>query len=488
MPSLDSIITFSTLAALVQLGIIISVILRVMLTRHPPGSAFAWILITTLLPYFGFILYLLFGERPIGQLRATRFRKHLAHLKELSHQKLTPTGPLPRHLARHRTLIHLATRMGNLPVTSGTEIRLLSFSDDTFAAIISDIEAACSSIDMEFYIWHPGGEADKVAASLLKAHERGVRVRILVDDFGSRAFLKSDTCRAFRNAGIEVAKAMPMRLLHFFGLQRVDLRLHRKTIIIDNEIGYTGSLNMIDPHTYDAARTVGPWVDAMVRLTGPAVQSLRATFLIDWAIQPDGDPSDLERVHSVPPIPQLGTATIVTVPSGPYGQKDPNLYLLLDTINAARFNITITTPYFVPNEGLATALLSAAYRGVKIRLIVPANADSKAVTWAARRYFDDMLSAGVEVLLYNGGLLHTKSISVDDEYAVFGTVNFDNRSIHLNFEMMLLIFDAGFIHDLKKLHDSYAEQCSRLDPETWYRRPVSERLKEGACYLISPLL
>ena len=449
MPSLDSIITFSTLAALVQFGIIISVILRVMLTRHPPGSAFAWILITTLLPYFGFILYLLFGERPIGQLRATRFRKHLAHLKELSRQKLTPTGPLPRHLARHRTLIHLATRMGNLPVTSGTEIRLLSSSDDTFAAIISDI---------------------------------------LVDDFGSRAFLKSDTCRAFRNAGIEVAKAMPMRLLHFFGLQRVDLRLHRKTIIIDNEIGYTGSLNMIDPHTYDAARTVGPWVDAMVRLTGPAVQSLRATFLIDWAIQPDGDPSDLERVHSVPPIPQLGTATIVTVPSGPYGQKDPNLYLLLDTINAARFNITITTPYFVPNEGLATALLSAAYRGVKIRLIVPANADSKAVTWAARRYFDDMLSAGVEVLLYNGGLLHTKSISVDDEYAVFGTVNFDNRSIHLNFEMMLLIFDACFIHDLKKLHDSYAEQCSRLDPETWYRRPVSERLKEGACYLISPLL
>ena len=123
---------------------------------------------------------------------------------------------------------------------------------------------------------------------------------------------------------------MPMRLLHFFGLQRVDLRLHRKTIVIDNEIGYTGSLNMIDPHTYDAARTVGPWVDAMVRLTGPAVQSLRATFLIDWAIQPDGDPSDLEWVHSVPPIPQLGTATIVTVPSGPYGHKDPNLYLLLD--------------------------------------------------------------------------------------------------------------------------------------------------------------
>ena len=488
MASLDSIITFSTLAALVQLCIIIGVILRVMLTRHPPGSSFAWILVTTLLPYFGFILYLLFGERPIGQIRATRFRRHLARLKELSHQKLTPTGPLPRHLARHRTLIHLATRMGNLPVTSGTEIVLLSSSDDTFAAIIRDINSARHSIDMEFYIWHPGGEADRVAASLFKARERGVRVRILVDDFGARTFLRSETCRAFRHAGIDVAKAMPMRLLHFFGLQRVDLRLHRKTIIIDNEIGYTGSLNMIDPHTYDAASTVGPWVDAMVRLTGPAVQSLRATFQIDWAIQPDGDPSDLERVHAVRKIPQFGNATIVTVPSGPYGHQDPNLYLLLDAINAARFNITITTPYFVPNEGLATALLSAAYRGVKITLIVPSRADSWAVTWAARRYFDDMLAAGVSILLYNGGLLHTKSISVDDEYAVFGTVNFDNRSIHLNFEMMLLIFDTDFIQDIKKLQDSYAEQCSRLDPGTLRNRPMSERLKEGACYLISPLL
>lgn len=488
MPTLDSIITFSTLAALAQLAIIVGVILRVMLTRHPPGSSFAWILITTLLPYLGFILYLLFGERPIGQIRARRFRKLLAHLKELSRHKLTPTGPLPLPLARHRTLIHLATRMGNLPVTSGTRITLLTSSSATFSAIIDDINNAQNSVDMEFYIWHPGGEADRVASALLKAHARGVRVRILVDDFGSRLFLKSNTYKTFCKEGIEVATAMPMRFLHFFGLQRVDLRLHRKTIIVDNEIGYTGSLNMIDPHTYDAARTVGPWVDAMVRLTGPAVQSLRSTFLIDWAIQPDGDPSDLERVHTSFKIPQPGTATIVTVPSGPYGHKDPNLYLLLDAINAARFNITITTPYFVPNEGLATALLSAAYRGVKITLIVPAKADNKAVTWAARRYFDDMLAAGIEVLLYKGGLLHTKSIAVDDEYAVFGTVNFDNRSIHLNFEMMLLIFDSEFIQDIKKLHDSYAEQCSRLDSETWYRRPMSERLKEGACYLISPLL
>ena len=473
MPSLDSIITFSTLAALVQLGIIISVILRVMLTRHPPGSSFAWILITTLLPYFGFILYLLFGERPIGQIRATRFRKHLAHLKELSHQKLTPTGPLPRHLARHRTLIHLATRMGNLPVTSGTEIRLLSSSDDTFAAIISDIEAARSSIDMEFYIWHPGGEADKVAAS------RRLRLARLPQE---RHLQGVPQCRDRSRQGH--AHAAPALLRPSARRPAPPPQDHRHR--------QRDRLHGQPEHDRPAHLRRRAHRRPLGRRHGPPHRPRRAEparHLSDRLGHPARRrPSDLEWVHSVPPIPQLGTATIVTVPSGPYGHKDPNLYLLLDAINAARFNITITTPYFVPNEGLATALLSAAYRGVKIRLIVPANADSKAVTWAARRYFDDMLSAGVEVLLYNGGLLHTKSISVDDEYAVFGTVNFDNRSIHLNFEMMLLIFDAGFIQDIKKLHDSYAEQCSRLDPETWYRRPVSERLKEGACYLISPLL
>lgn len=487
MPT-ESFPLLGTIAALLQLCIIVGVILRVMLTRHPPGSSFAWILITTLLPYFGFILYLLLGERPIGQMRAKKFRTVLHRWKEITQHKLTPTGPLPPNLAQHRTLIHLATRMANLPVTYGTKLELLSSADATFSSIITDINQASNSIDMEFYIWAEGGYADLVSQALLNARKRGVKIRILVDDFGARSFLKSDTLIEFKKAGILVSSAMPMRFLRFFGLQRGDLRLHRKTVIIDNLIGYTGSLNMIDPHTYDVARTVGPWVDAMVRLTGPAVQSLEATFLVDWAIQPDGDPSDLQRSEADISVEQPGSATIVTVPSGPYGTHDPNVYLLLEAINAARFHITITTPYFVPNEVLATALLNATHRGVKITLIVPAQADSYAVTWAARRYYDDMLSAGVRILLYHGGLLHTKSIAVDDEYVLFGTVNFDNRSLHLNFEMMLLIFDSDFVTDIKKLHNSYAEKCSPLDPTTWRDRPISERLKEGACYLISPLL
>lgn len=480
--------TLTILAALLQFAILTGVVLRVMLTRHPPGSSFAWILLTAVLPYLGFVLYLMFGERPVGQLRARRYRKMFDRWGRQSRHKLTPTGPLPPHLALHRTLIHLATRMACLPVTFGSQLKLLSTTEEMFDSIIEDINNAEKSIDMEFYIWAPGGETDNVANALLKAHQRGVRIRILVDDFGAREFLSSNTCRYFKEAGISVASAMPMKFLRFFGLQRADLRLHRKTIVIDDRIAYTGSLNMIDPNSYDAAKTVGSWVDAIARLEGPAVMSLKITFVNDWALQPDGDMSDIEPPRDHAPILQKGHASVVTVPSGPYTQREANLYLLLEAINGARHSITVTTPYFVPNEVLSAALLNAAYRGVDVKLIVPENADSAMVGWAGRRHFHDLLEAGAQILSYRGGLLHTKSIAIDDEYAVFGTVNFDNRSLHLNFEMMLLIFDTDFLQALKKLHEHYESQCSLIEAKSWAKRPLSDKLKEGAAYLLAPLL
>lgn len=485
---MDNFDTLTILAALIQFAILTGVVLRVMLTRHPPGSSFAWILITAVLPYLGFILYLMFGERPIGQIRANRHKKMFERWGLRTRHKLTPTGPLPAHLARHRTLIHLATRMACLPVTFGSKLKLLSTTEEMFSSILSDIRQAKKSIDMEFYIWAPGGETDKIADALLDAHARGIKIRILVDDFGAREFLSSRTCSYFREAGIAVASAMPMKFLRFFGLQRADLRLHRKTIVIDDRIGYTGSLNMIDPNSYDAAKTVGSWVDAMCRLEGPAVMPLKVTFVNDWALQPDGDMSDIEVEKPKDPIPQQGKGAVVTVPSGPYTQREANLYLLLQAINDAHYSITITTPYFVPNEVLSAALLNAAYRGVSITLIVPEKADSAMVSWAGRRHYHDLLEAGVRILSYHGGLLHTKSIAIDDEYAVFGTVNFDNRSLHLNFEMMLLIFDTDFLQALKKLHEQYSTQCSQIDATSWSNRPLSDRLKEGASYLLAPLL
>lgn len=484
----EALTLWGSFAALLQLLIVAAVTLRVMLTRHPPGSAFAWILLTAILPYVGFVLYLLFGERPIGRIRARRLRKSLDMWAKIGRHRLTPHGPLPPRMVRHRTFIHQATHVGGMPLTSGSDVRLLGSSDEAFAAIAAEIDGAKRSVDLAFYIWESGGAVDAIESRLIAAARRGVKVRILVDAFGSRAFLRSPQKTRLTAAGVRVASAMPLRFLWIFGLQRADIRLHRKVVVVDRRVGFTGSLNMIDPMEYDAAKTVGPWVDAMVRFEGPAVLSLQGLWDFDWALQPDGDASDFEYVYGTTEHPQTGRADVVAVPSGPYARQDQGLLLVLGAIGHAEYSLTIVSPYFVPNEAVVLALQNAVLRGVDVKLIVPHKTDSRFVSWAARRYFDDLLTAGVKILYYEGGLLHTKSITVDDECALFGSLNIDNRSMHLNFELTMLIFEPGFVRELNALHARYEASSTPIDPNRWRERPIKERLKEGASYLISPLL
>ena len=208
----------------------------------------------------------------------------------------------------------------------------------------------------------------------------------------------------------------------------------------------------------------------------------------DWALQPDGDPSDFVSDYLQKRIPNTGSADMIVVPSGPYQAGDRNLFLVIEAINQAQHALTITTPYFIPNEAVVTALLNAALRGVKVTLIIPEQCDGALTTWAARRYFDDLLLGGIRILLHRNGLLHTKSIAVDGEFAVFGTLNIDNRSMHLNFELMSVILDPHFVGRLELLHRRYEEESSAIDAAAWRRRPLSVRLREGFSYLLSPLL
>ncbi len=489
----EPFLSWAFFVALLQVLIILGVTLRVILTRHPPGASLAWILITTVLPFVGFALYLVLGERPIGRFRAWRFRRW----KKTQPRNVTARGedPLLEHplSERLRPLFRLASACGDEPVTGGNALLLLPSPQSSFEAIIEAIDAAHARIDLAFYIWAEGGETQKVADALHQARRRGVRIRLLVDDFASRAFLESETARAFREDGMSVSSAMPMTLLRIFGLQRADLRLHRKLIVIDERIAFTGSLNMIDPATYDAAKRVGDWVDAMVRIEGPAVKSLQHVFETDWWLQPDHESGDAINIEVTPlglikgSYPK-GHGAVVAVPSGPNMPHDPNLHLLLETFNRANDTIVITTPYFVPNETLAHALLNALYRGVRVTIILPEKDDSLLVNFASRRYFDDLLSAGAEVLLYQKGLLHTKSVMVDEQFALFGTVNIDSRSLHLNYELMLLIADNTFLEDLKALLATYKMHCVRISLKTWRDRPLWRRLVEGLCFLMSPLL
>lgn len=472
-------------AVVLQLTLTLGVILRVILTRHPPGSSFAWILLTVALPYFGFILYVMLGERPIGRWRAYKLKQILKTWEKVSHQKFANARmPVSQ---RHKGLVRLAQKLGDMPMTEGSHLELLPDSEHALSRMLSDVKTAQKSISMEFYIWDLGGACDRMVDEIIEAAKRGVVCRILVDDIGSHKFLKSDRPARLREAGVHVSSALPVSIFFPFIKGRADLRLHRKTVIIDDAVGYTGSLNMIDPTLFNQSEGVGEWIDAMVRIEGASVSDLNQIFALDWALQPD-DEGHMPELLPIPAARPKGSARVTVVGSGPTTVDDANRRLILEAINCARSRIYLTTPYFVPDEAMVIALQNAAMRGVDVRLCVPKICDSHWVRYASKRYFGQLMDSGVKILLFTDGILHTKAVTVDNDFSLFGTVNLDNRSLHLNFEMMLLIFDPEFVKMLSILQGTYEKMSTPLDVATWHQRPLWERFKEGFCYLVSPLL
>ena len=478
----------ATAGVVSHVGVVGAVGLRVIWVRRPAGSAYAWLLLVSVLPFAGLALYLLFGERPIGRKRLRRahafYASFPAVVKPLWAFDMADTAPLP---PAQRGLSNLAQRAAGLPVLKGSTLALHAGAETILRAIIGDIDAAHESIDLAFYIWNAGGTADEVAVALERAAARGVSCRVLLDALGSKVFLKTGGPARLRAAGIrlEVALAIgPLGLL----FKRADLRLHRKIVVVDERVAYTGSMNLVDPRFFKQDAGVGEWVDAMARIEGPAVAALRAVFLFDWSLQ-TGEPFVASSQASFVTRRAVGGAALVqVVPSGPGVDSSANLRIFVDAVATACQRIWLTTPYFVPDPALALALQNAAMRGVEVTIILPAVNDSKLVTYASRAFFDDLLAAGARILKFEGGLLHTKSVTVDDSFALFGTVNLDMRSLHLNFELMLAVYDRGFNAALLALQLSYARNARALDAAEWRSRPARERLLEGAASLVAPML
>jgi cardiolipin synthase len=289
-----------------------------------------------------------------------------------------------------------------------------------------------------------------------------------------------------QQAGVEVRAALPGGALRFL-LVRPDLRLHRKIVIIDGDIAYTGSLNVADPIYFKAKCGAGPWVDALARLRGPAVEALALTFLADWALE-TGAPSDLLSNGDVVIPAAAGAAPVQVLPSGPDMRVEAIEQVVLMALYAARRELVLTTPYFVPNEALLTALMSAAGRGVQVTLIVPARVDSRLVHFASRAPQEGLLVGGVRIALYQDGLLHTKSITVDGELSLFGSLNLDPRSFRLDFEVTLAVYDTAFTASLRQLQETYLQRSVMLDLATCRSRSVLQRFAENAARLAGPLL
>jgi cardiolipin synthase A/B len=472
---------------LADLVIRVGLSVRVIVRRLPVGTSLAWLAIVLVFPFAGAFLYLLFGESRLGPARARRAAAYRASRPAPSTTGAANLVDLAALSPAAAAVARLAGSAFGALAQGGNRLQLLENADVAFPALIAAIDGARHTCDLEFYIWSTGGRADEVASALSRAATRGVRCRALVDALGSRAFLKSDQAQGLRKAGVQVAAALPAGLLHLL-FTRPDLRLHRKIAVIDDEVAFSGSLNLADPRLFNQSAGVGQWVDALVRVEGPAVEALADTFREDWALETGEDIAPGAGSKAEIARPGAGLAGAQVLPSGPGARVEAIEQVVLMALYAATREVVLTTPYFVPSESLLTALLSAAGRGVRVTLIVPLKVDSRLVQLASRSYQKDLLAAGVRVALFKGGLLHTKSVTVNDQFSLFGSLNLDPRSLRLNFEITLALYDADFTSALRRLQQSYLEQSEMLELAVCLARPALERFAEDAARLAGPVL
>jgi cardiolipin synthase len=472
---------------LADLAIRIGFSLRVIMRKRAPSVSFAWLVVILLLPFGGAITYLLFGENRLGERRANRLIKDRPVVRARTHgledaSTIDWNAVNPECLPLDRQIMAVT----GISTTPGNRLELIDAAERFFSLLIDDIGRATSSCCLEFYILSEGGRVDDLVDALLAACKRGVVCRLLLDSIGSKPFLRSRSAARLRAGGVAVAEALPAGLIRALFI-RIDLRNHRKIAVIDHQIAYTGSQNLVDPRLFKQKNGVGEWVDAMVRITGPAAELLAAIFLFDWRLEHAPHPAD-PRETDLPAAARAGDALVQLAPSGPGYGEDTIHDLLLTTIYAARRELILTTPYFAPDNAILAALKSAAQRGVEVTVIVPEKNDSRLVQYASRARYEALTRAGVRIMNFSGGLLHAKTITVDGDFCLFGSVNLDMRSFWLNFEMTLFIYNKDFAGQVRQLQQQYLRQTTPHDAETFNGRSFGQRFLENIALLVSPLL
>ena len=411
---------------------------RIIMRQRAASVTLGWLVIILLLPLAGAVIYLLLGENRLGENRAKRaaanidfFSRWAANLKKNNQVNWTDINPECLPINRQINTLF------SIPAMPGNDLELLDNSDDFFDALLKDIHTAQSFCYLQFYIMQQGGNVDKVVQELISAADRGVTCKLLLDSIGSNDFLAGSAVEKMRAAGIKVVEALPAGIFRSIFV-RIDLRNHRKMVIIDSAVAYTGSQNLVDPDFFKQDSGIGQWQDCMSRIRGPLIEVMTAAFLYDWTLETGVTIDSLVEKTSVCLPGTIGDAVVQMVPSGPGFRESAIHDLLLTTIYAARKELILTTPYFVPDNAILTALKSAAGRGVEVTVIVPEKNDSRLVHYASHAMFEDLMRTGVRIMLFSEGLLHSKTITIDNDFCLFGSVNLDMRSFWLNFEMTLL--------------------------------------------------
>lgn len=472
---------FAYLAFALHLAAQIFFICRALLRPYrEPASRLAWVVVIIVAPLIGMAAYILVGETNIGRKRITRLRTALHELPPPTEDACVAEVP-----ERYVPLFRAGQSINLYPPVGGNRATLLPDSEATITAMVADIDAATHHVHVLFYIWLPDTSGVRVVDALKRAAARGVVCRAKADDIGSRAMIRSPHWQDMAAAGVRLSRAMPVGnplLAPLWG--RIDIRNHRKIVVIDNRITYCGSQNCADA-AFEIKAKFAPWVDIMARMEGPIVRQNQHLFASDWMSHEDEDLSDLLREPLTDIQPGFAAQVIGTgVTVRPSAMPEIFVSLMAE----ARRELVITTPYYVPDEFIQAALCASAYRGVDTKFIVPQRNDSWIVAAASHSYYAELLEAGVQIYEYVGGLLHSKTMTVDGAVSLIGSANIDRRSFELNFENNILLYDPDFTARIRDRQQHYIDASVLIEPAAvaaWSRR---HRLWNNTVAMFGPVL
>jgi cardiolipin synthase len=475
---------------IVQITVLISVasvvvtIPWILMTKKESTSALAWCLLVFFLPTVGALLFVLFGYQHVAR-PLKRKRRHMREF--LKEQPDAPPSaepelkPTPQAESSWEGMARLAQRFGAFPLHSGHHLELYYDGHSAFRAMSAAMEEARHHIHMLTFILQPDATGERLLELLARKARAGVEVRLLYDAMGSYR-LHRRTLEPLRAAGAQCSVFLPLNPLR--RRLQVNMRNHRKILVVDGRTAFTGGLNVGDEYL-GLVHRFGFWRDTHLQVRGPAVAGLQRVFIEDWDFAAE---ENLKEAAYFPEPATNGPYPVQVIHSGPDQELKRIREVYFAAILRARQRLWIASPYVVPDAGLRDALCLAGYQGVDVRILCQYHPDKWIPLLAGRSYWDEVLQAGVKVYQYTRGMMHAKVMLVDGQWASVGTANLDNRSLHLNFEVNCLIYAPEVVALLENAFREDLRTSIQLDADVFARRPLASRVVENTCRLLSPIL
>lgn len=460
--------------AAIYLATVLAIIGVVLSENRNPVKSLAWITVLLTLPGIGILLYLFFGRSIKNTRMISRRNKRRLRQSEAANESSADLSALSDS---ERQQVDMGRALTGAVFHTGNSVEVFNDGESKFRSLLADIESAQSYIHLQYYIIADDSTGTQLADALLRKAAEGVKVRVIYDHIGSfgtsNAFF-----RRLREGGVETHPFF--RVTFPLLATRINWRNHRKICVIDGRVGYIGGMNIADRYL-----TGGPfnkWRDTHLRITGPAVVALQYSFAVDWSFM--GNPLITESVDMTP----RGDASMQMLRSGPTSEWSNVEFMMLKAIGNARKRVYIQTPYFLPTEGMLRALQTAAFARVDVRVMIPARSDSRILTYASGSYIMECLRAGIKIYLYEAGMIHSKTMIVDDTFSGVGSANIDFRSFEHNFEATMFIYSADINSQLRRQFLADQRESTRIREADWRHRPITQKAFESVTRLLSPIL